>query len=94
MYEDGTVSHAFVIGNLTLFLDYWTLNNTDSQAFLLQIVRSLQGKSPVSLDILPKNALRAGLSLGNITPAVVVTALLPLLVALGAALVLLPRKNL
>lgn len=94
MYEDGTVSHAFVIGNLTLFLDYWTLNNTDSQAFLLQIVRSLQGKFPVSLDILPKNALRAGLSLGNITPAVVVTALLPLLVALGAALVLLPRKNL
>ena len=58
------------------------------------MVRSLQGKSPVSLDIMPKNALRAGLSLGNITPAVIAIVLLPLLIALGAALVLLPRRNL
>ena len=94
MFEDGTLSHAFVIGNITAFLDYWTMNNTDSTAFLLQMVRSLQGKSPVSLDIMPKNALRAGLSLGNITPAVIAIVLLPLLIALGAALVLLPRRNL
>ena len=94
MFEDGTVSRAFVIGNMTMFLDYWVQNNTDSNAFLLQMMRSLQGRDPVNLNILPKNALREGLSLGNLTPAVIVTVLLPLLVVLGAALVLLPRKNL
>ena len=94
MFEDGTVSHAFALGNMSLFEDYWVQNNTDSTAFLLQMVRSLQGKDPVNLNILPKNALRDSLSLGSLTPAVIVIVLLPLLVLLGAALVLLPRKNL
>lgn len=94
MYEDGTLSQAFVLGNATVFTDYWVQNNTDSTVFLLQVVRSLQQADPVDLDIAPKNALRAGLSLGNITPAVAVTVMLPLLVLLGAALVLLPRRNL
>ena len=58
------------------------------------MVRSLQGREPVNLDILPKNALRDGLTLGSMAPAIIAVVLLPLLVALGAALVLLPRKNL
>lgn len=94
MHEDGTISHAFIIGNATVFLDYWVQNNTDSNAFLLQMIRSLQGQSPVNLDILPKSALRPALSLGSLAPAVFFTALLPLLVVLGAILVLRPRKNL
>lgn len=93
MFEDGTISHAFAIGNITAFLDYWTINNTDSTAFLLQMVRSLQGKTPVSLDITPTNALRDGITIGNITPAVIATVMLPLLIVLGAVLVLWPRKN-
>ena len=94
MYEDGALSQLFILGNATVFTDYWVQNNTDSNAFLLQIVRSLQGADPVNLNIAPKNALRDNLTLGNITPAVVVTIMLPLLVLLGAAMVLLPRKNL
>ena len=94
MFEDGTVSHCFAVGNMAMFLDYWVMNSTDSTAFLLQMVRSLQGRDPVNLDILPKNALRDNLSLGSLTPAVIVTVALPLLVLLGALLVLLPRKNL
>ena len=94
MYEDGTLSRMFILGNATVFTDYWVQTNTDSTAFLLQMVRSLQGDDPVDLDIVPKNALRENLTLGNLTPAVVVTILLPLMVLLGAALVLLPRKNL
>lgn len=93
MFEDGTISHAFAMGNITAFLDYWTINNTDSTAFLLQMVRSLQGKTPVSLDITPTNALRDGITIGNITPAVIATVMLPLLIVLGAVLVLWPRKN-
>ncbi|MBE5771239.1 MAG: hypothetical protein E7336_07715 [Clostridiales bacterium] len=94
MHEDGTLSRLFILGNATVFTDYWVQNNTDSNAFLLQMVRSLQGADPVELDIIPKNALRENLTLGNITPAVVVTIMIPLLVLLGAAVVLLPRKNL
>lgn len=94
MFEDGVQSHAFVMGEEASFLDYYQLTNTDSKAFLLQMVRSLHGQAPVNLDIMPKAGVRSGLYLGSITPAVIVIILLPLLVILGAALVLLPRKNL
>lgn len=91
---DGTVSHAFICGNLTVFTDYWTIRNTDSTAFLLQMLRSLQGRDPVNLDILPINALRDGLRLNDLTPAVIVTVMIPLLVVVFALMVLLPRRNL
>lgn len=94
MFEDGTVSKAFAIGNMTVFEDYWVQNNTASIPFLLQMIRSLQGKEPVNLDILPKNALRDNLTLGSLAPAYIVIIALPLLVALGAVLVLGPRRNL
>jgi hypothetical protein len=77
-----------------MFLNYWMQSSTSSTAFLLQMVQSLQGREPVNLDIVPVTAQRQGLSLGNITPAVIVAVMLPLLVLLGALLVLLPRKNL
>ena len=94
MSEDGSVSRAFVIGNMNMFLDYWVLGSTDANAFLLQMLRSLQGSSPVNLDILPTVALRDNLALGSLTPAVIAAVMLPLLVVLAALLVLLPRKNL
>ena len=94
MFEDGTVSRLMAVGNMSMFTDYWIINSTDANAFLLQTLRSLQGEAPVSLDIVPKTALRDSLSLGSLTPALIVTAMLPLLVLLGALLVLLPRKNL
>ena len=43
-------------------------------------MRSLQGQEPLNLDIVPITAQRQGLALGNITPAVIVTVMLPLLV--------------
>lgn len=94
MDEDGRVSHLFAVGNVSMFLDYWVQNSTDANVFLLQMIRSLQGKDTVDLDIMPKTALRQGLSLGSVTPAVIAAAMLPLLVLLAALLVLLPRKNL
>jgi hypothetical protein len=94
MFEDGTVSHAFVMGDMTMFLNYWMQSSTSSTPFLLQMIRSLQGQEPVNLDILPVTAQRPGLALGDLTPAIIVTAMLPLLVLLGAALVLWPRRNL
>ena len=94
LYENGVVSHMFVIGDSSLFLDYWMQLNTSSNAFMFQIIRSLQEKDPISLNIAPKAAYRESLSLGNITPAVIVTVMLPLLILLSALLVLIPRRNL
>ena len=94
MFEDGQVSHAFIMGDMTMFLNYWMQSSTSSTAFLLQMIRSLQGQEPVSLDILPVTAQRGSLTLGNLTAPVIVTVMLPLMVLLGAALVLWPRKNL
>ncbi|MBR3015581.1 MAG: Gldg family protein [Clostridia bacterium] len=94
IFENGAVSHMFVLGDSNVFTDYWMQLNTSSTAFLLQVIRALQEKEPVSLDIILKPAQRESLTLGNITPAVIVIVMLPLLVLLGALLVLLPRKNL
>lgn len=92
--DSGKVSHLFIIGNLTVFTDEWVKNNTDASAFLLQAVRTLQGGETLNLNILPKNALREGLTVKSLTAPVIVIALLPLLVILAAALVLWPRRNL
>ena len=92
--DSGQLSHLFVIGNLNLFTDEWVQNNTDAGAFLLQMIRSLQGQGPVNLNILPKNALRAGLSLKSLTVPVILLALLPLCVLAAAFVILWPRKNL
>ena len=93
LFDDGTVSHLFILGDSNVFTDYWMQMNTSSTAFLLQIIHSLQEKEAVSLNIVPKPAQRESLALTNLTPAVIVTVMLPLLVLLGALLVLLPRKN-
>ena len=94
LFDQGTISHAFVIGDLTMFTDYWMIGNTSSTPLLLQSIRTLRGKEPVNLNILPITAQREGLQLGGIGPAVIAAAMLPLLVLLGALLVLWPRKNL
>lgn len=93
MFEDGTQSHALVIGNADVLCDEWMHNNTHAASFVLQMLRSLQGMSPVNLDIVPKNALREGLQMTGLAPAMAVTLLLPVLVLIGALLVLLPRRS-
>ena len=88
------VSHAFVIGSATTFTDYWVQSYTASDEFMLNMLYYMQEESPVDLDILPKSAVRASLSLGSLTGATVAVVLIPLIVLLAAAFVLMPRKNL
>ena len=85
-----------VLGDISAFLNPVIQSGVKngSTAFLTQALRSLQGQTPVNLDILPKEVIREGLSLGDVTPAKIVIVMLPLLVALGAVLVLWPRRNL
>lgn len=94
IFEDGVQSQAFIMGEEYSFLDIHQLTTTDSKPFLIQMVRSLHDQTPVNLDILPRIGVREGLYLGSLTPAVIIIILLPLVVILGAAIILLPRKNL
>lgn len=94
LFDNDVISHMFVVGDSNVFLDYWMQLNTSSNAFLLQIIHSLQEKDPISLNIIPKAVQRQSLTMGDITPAVIVIIMLPLLILLGALLVLIPRKNL
>lgn len=96
LLESGETSQMLVLGDISAFLNPVIQSGVKngSTAFLTQALRSLQGQTPVNLDILPKEVIREGLSLGDVTPAKIVIVMLPLLVALGAVLVLWPRRNL
>ena len=94
-YDDekarGTV---IVIGSASMFTEAWIYENTYQDAFLRMRFRALGTKTPASLDISTKSAVRAGLSLGSLSWAVWVSALLPLLVLILALVILLPRRHL
>ena len=54
----------------------------------------MQGKPPVDLDILSRPAVRQQLNVSNVAAPVVLLTLLPMLVAVLAVAVLLPRRHL
>ena len=84
----------FIAGNSSIFTDSWIFSNTYSTEFLLQILKTLQGKQPISLDIVQKTAVRGSLSLGSLMVPALIALLLPMLALIAALIVLLPRKNL
>ena len=94
-YDDekarGTV---IVIGSASMFTEAWIYENTYQDAFLRMLFRALGTKTPASLDISTKSAVRSGLCLGSLSWAVWVSALLPLLVLILALVILLPRRHL
>ncbi len=90
--NDGTRSRMFIQGCTAMFTEYSALNSY-SYAYLLQVLQTLQGKSPVNLNILPRDAIRPTLSAASLTPAILITVLLPLIVLAIALVVLLPRRN-
>ena len=94
VFDGGESSRAFIIGNDSMFLDNWMYAYTYSGELLLQVSQYLQGKAPVDLDILSRPAVRQQLSVSNVAAPVVLLTLLPLLVAVLALAVLLPRRHL
>ena len=60
----------------------------------MQVSQYLQGKPPVDLDILSRPAVRQQLNVSNVAAPVVLLTLLPMLVAVLAVAVLLPRRHL
>ena len=94
VFDGGQNSRAFIIGNDSMFLDNWMYAYTYSGELLLQVSQYLQGKPPVDLDILSRPAVRQQLNVSNAAAPVVLLTLLPMLVAVLAVAVLLPRRHL
>ena len=94
VFDGGQSSRAFIIGNDSMFLDNWMYAYTDSGELLLQVSQYLQGKPPVDLNILSRPAVRQQLNVSNAAAPVVLLTLLPMLVAVLAVAVLLPRRHL
>ena len=94
VFDGGQNSRAFIIGNDSMFLDNWMYAYTYSGELLLQVSQYLQGKPPVDLDILSRPAVRQQLNVSNVAAPVVLLTLLPMLVAVLAVAVLLPRRHL
>jgi len=93
MHSNGNISRMFAIGNSTVFTDEYIYQRTFNQAFILQLLYELMPQKTVSLDIAAKTALRPGLTVQSIGPAVALLASLPVLILLLALFVLMPRRN-
>lgn len=93
VFEDGTHSKAFIIGNSSLFTDSWLYQNTYSGEFLLRLISYLGTSSPVSLSIQPKAAIRPPLQMTIPAFNYLVLILLPFSILILAMVVLLPRRR-
>lgn len=93
-FDTGIRSRAFIIGNSSLFLDEWMYSYTYSGELLLQTAQYLQGKAPVNLDIIARDAVRPQLSFDSAAAPAVLLTLPPFIVAVLAVAVLRPRKHL
>lgn len=93
-FDDGTRSRFFLIGNSAMFTSETILNRTYSGELLLQVLRHLTGEGAIDLDIVPRQAMRPELNTeGSILPLALVAAP-PLLIAILAVAILMPRRYL
>ena len=91
---ENTRGTLIAVGNASMFTEEWIYENTYTDAFLRMLLKAAGTQQPVSLDIGVKSAVREGLGLGPLDAAVWAAALLPLLIAVIALAVLLPRRHL
>lgn len=90
----GEISRAAVLGCSTLLTNSQLQSMTDTEVFLLTLMRHLNANAAVSPDIAVKAAVRPSLSPVSITPGLLLTFALPVLVLAAALIVLLPRRRL
>ena len=90
---EGYVSRAFALGSSTLLTSEDIYAITDTEEFVVRVLRFLSGEAVTEYDIAAKTAIRPGLSAGSVTVGTALLILLPLLVLAAALAVLLPRRN-
>lgn len=94
VFEDGTHSKAFIIGNSSVFTDSWLQGNTYSGEFLLNIVNYLDPGEPIQLAIAPKDAIRQPMRITSPRLISLMLVLLPAAVLISALIFLQKRKKL
>ena len=93
-FADGTRSWAFFAGNSGMFMNETLLELTASRELLSQVIGRLAGDSGISLDIAPRQAMRPALNVPAGLLPVALLVLPALLIAILAAVILLPRRYL
>jgi ABC-2 type transport system permease protein len=94
VFEDGTHSKAFIIGNSSVFTDSWLQGNTYSSEFLLNIVNYLDPGEPIQLAIAPKDAIRQPMRITSPSLINLLLWLPPATVLISGLVFLLKRKRL
>ncbi len=94
VFEDGTHSKAFIIGNSSVFTDSWLQGNTYSGEFLLNLVNYLDPGEPIQLAIAPKDALRQPMRIASPRLVSMMLWLPPAAVLIFGLVFLLKRKRL
>ena len=93
-FEEGAQSQAFFIGNSGMFLNEQIYSMTYSNELLQQVMRRLQGRSTIDVQIEARTAARPQLDARGQAAPVLLLVLPPLLIAVLAAAILLPRRYL
>lgn len=91
--DDGNVSRMFALGSSSLITNSQIYAITYASEFMLEMMQHLLQTTTVNLDIMAKAALRPGLSPYSQWLGLTLIILLPLVVAITAFCVLLPRKH-
>lgn len=91
--NDGYVSRAVVLGSSTMLTSQEIYAITDTEEFVVRLVRYLSGDHVTGYDIAPKAAIRPGLSAASGSMGTALLVMLPLLVLAAALIVLIPRRN-
>ena len=91
--ESGNITRMLALGSSSLFTNSQIYAITYASEFMLEMTQYLLNTQTVSLDIMAKAAGRPGLSAGGQGIGVALIVALPLMVALAALWVLLPRRH-
>lgn len=92
-YPSGAVSRAVTLGCGPMLTDTSWYASTCNADFIFEVLDSLNTVSVISLNISPKQALRAGVPVdASMTLPTLIVILLPVLVVAAALAVLLPRR--
>ena len=91
--QGGYVSRAFAVGCSAMLTEEQIFVMTDSRQLILRVLRFLLDTEGTVPEIVPRDAVRPGLSARSNTLGSVMVAALPLLELMAALMVLLPRRN-
>lgn len=89
----GERSELFISGNTVMFTEQWMYDNTSSASLMLYITQSMSSVRQQDLSIIPRSAVREGLSFSQLTLPMILVFAIPFLILIIALIILIPRKH-